>query len=188
MSNPRAATADPAVTLTALSPAQYAVLGLLHEAPAHGYQLQRRFTGDGDLATVLPLEQASLYGTLKELAAHGLIRGVEVREGARPPKTVYEVTPDGARALDRWLKLPVERLRRIRLDFLLKVYFTRRRGRRALRALVDAQIAECESYLVQLEPRAAEVVADEFASLVVGSRVSAARSTLDWLRAYQERL
>jgi len=171
-----------------VTPAQYAVLGLLREAPAHGYQLQRHFSPDGDLGIVLPIEQASLYGTLKDLAARGLIRGVERREGLRPPRTEYELTEVGVRALDRWLKEPVDRLRRVRVDFLLKVYFTRGHGRRALRALVDAQIAACEAYLAHLDERAANLSADDFAHLVVESRTSAARSTLEWLRAYRQRV
>ena len=185
MSNARITIAEHGSDLGALAPVQYAVLGLLHEAPAHGYELQRHFAADGDLGTVLPVEQASLYGTLKDLAARGLIRGVERREGLRPPRTVYELTEAGTRTLDRWLKQPVDRLRRVRVDFLLKVYFTRPRGRRALRTLLDAQIRACEVYLGQLDVRAE---ADEFAALVVESRASAARSTLDWLRAYRQRL
>ncbi|MEI6665123.1 MAG: PadR family transcriptional regulator [Chloroflexota bacterium] len=172
----------------ALSPAQYAVLGLLQGTPAHGYSLQRTFIQGGDLATVLPLEQASLYAALKELNTHGLIQGVEVREGLRPPKTVYELTAEGTRVLDLWLKRPVERLRQVRLDFLLKIYFTRKRGKRVVRSLVDAQVAACHEYLSQLEARAAEIELDDFAYLVVESRTSAARSTLEWLREYRRRL
>jgi PadR family transcriptional regulator AphA len=172
----------------ALSPAQYAVLGLLQETPAHGYSLQRAFMHGGDLATVLPLEQASLYAALKELNTHGLIEGVEVREGLRPPKTVYELTADGTRLLDAWLKRPVERLRQVRLDFLLKIYFMRKRGRREIRSLVDAQVTACHEYLSQLEAHAAEIELDDFAYLVVESRTSAARSTLEWLREYRRRL
>lgn len=172
----------------ALSPAQYAVLGLLREAPAHGYQLQRHFTAEGDLGEVLVLEQASLYGMLKDLAGLGLIRGAERREGLRPPRTEYELTAAGTRVLETWLKLPVERLRRIRLDFLLKVYFTRGHGRRALRTLVDAQVAACHDYLAGLERKAAECSPDDFAYLVIESRTSAARSTLEWLREYRRRL
>lgn len=189
MSSARADTDDLDVGEgAALSPAQYAILGLLYEAPAHGYQLQRSFGAEGDLAAVLPLEQASLYAALKELATRGLIEGVEVREGLRPPKTVYQLTTDGGRLLDAWLKTPVERLRQVRLDFLLKVYFTRKRGRRAARALVDAQVAACHEYLLQLEGHAAELAPDEFAYLVIESRTSAARSTLEWLREFRRRL
>jgi PadR family transcriptional regulator AphA len=188
VSTARVSIADLDDDADALSPAQYAVLGLLHEAPAHGYQLQRHFTADGELGVVLPLEQASLYGTLKDLAGRGLIVGSEQREGLRPPRTVYALTEVGTRALDAWLKVPVERLRRIRLDFLLKVYFMRAHGRRALRALVDAQVAACEEYLAGLEQKAGALSQDDFAYLVMESRTSAARSTLEWLHAYRGRL
>lgn len=171
-----------------LSPVQYAILGLLHEQAAHGYELQRSFTEGSDLAGVVHLEQASLYAALKDLAGRGLIVGTETREGLRPPRTVYSLTRTGERVLDGWLQTPVERLRQVRLDFLLKVYFARQRSEAAVRTLVDAQIAMCHRYLADLEARAAELGPESFAYLVTQSRTSAARSTLEWLREYRRRL
>jgi PadR family transcriptional regulator AphA len=172
-----------------LTPLQYAVLGLLHDSPAHGYELQRAFADGGDLAGVAHIEQAALYALLKDLAVRGLIEGSEVREGLRPPRTVYALSDDGTRLLDSWLHSPVQRLREVRLDFLLKVYFARRRGdRRGMRALVDAQIRACRDYLAALEGQAAALSPDDFAYLVVESRTSAARATLDWLDDYRGRI
>ena len=159
-----------------ISAAQYAILGLLRETPSHGYELQHWFTDDAELGAVLPLEQASLYAALKDLAARGLIGGTETREGLRPPRTVYALTAEGRRLLERWMSQPVERLRQVRLDFLLKMYFARKRGGTAARALLDAQIAACHQYLANLEARAAELDPDDFAYLVVESRTSAART------------
>ena len=59
---------------------------------------------------------------------------------------------------------------------------------RALRTLVDAQVAACHDYLAGLERKAAECSPDDFAYLVIESRTSAARSTLEWLREYRRRL
>jgi DNA-binding PadR family transcriptional regulator len=171
-----------------LSPAQYAILGLLRAEPAHGYQLQRSFAPGSDVGDVLPLEQAALYAALKELAARGFIEGAETREGLRPPKTVYALTKAGGRLLDDWLRTPVERLRQVRLDFLLKVYFAREAGPKPVRDLVDAQIATCHRYLSDLEARSSALEPDSFAYLVTQSRSSAARSTLEWLRDYRRRL
>jgi DNA-binding PadR family transcriptional regulator len=171
-----------------LTPVQYAILGLLHERPAHGYELQRSFSPDGDLAGVAQIEQPTLYAALKDLATRELVAGTEAREGARPPRTVYALTPGGERLLTAWLRAPVQRLRQVRLDFLLKVYFARQRGVREVRALVDAQIRACHDYLSGLEEQAAGLSPDDFAYLVVESRTSAARSTLDWLRDYRRRL
>ena len=171
-----------------LTPVQYAILGLLHEQPAHGYELQRSFSTDGPLVDVAQVEQPTLYAALKELAARGLIAGTEAREGARPPRTVYALTTEGERLLTAWLREPVQRLRQVRLDFLLKVYFARRRGDRIVRTLVDAQIRACHDYLAALEEHASTRSPDDFAYLVAESRTSAARGTLDWLHGYRRRL
>lgn len=178
----------PLIAEEPLTPVQYAILGLLRSRAAHGYELQRSFTEGSDLAGVVHIEQASLYAALKDLAGRGLIEGSEAREGLRPPRTVYSLSRRGERLLDAWMQAPVERLRQVRLDFLLKVYFARQRGEATVRALVDAQIATCHRYLADLEARAAELGPESFAYLVNESRTSAARSTLDWLREYRRRL
>ncbi|MGE0227346.1 MAG: PadR family transcriptional regulator [Dehalococcoidia bacterium] len=171
-----------------LTPVQYAVLGLLRRQAAHGYELQRSFGEGGDLAGVVHVEQASLYSALKDLAARGLIEGTETREGLRPPRTVYGLSSRGERLLEMWMRQPVDRLRQVRLDFLLKVYFARQRSDAVVRALVDAQIATCHRYLADLEEQAADLSPESFAYLVTESRTSAARSTLEWLREYRRRL
>lgn len=176
-------SARPAHDATAV---QYAVLGLLGVRPAHGYDLQRRFGPGGELGDILPLEQPTLYAALKELARRGLIEGAEQREGHRPPRTVYRLTPDGEAALDGWLARPVRRLREVRLDFLLKVYVARRRGPDVVRDLVDAQIEACRAYLANLEAEQTGTDPASFAHLVRTSRVSAARGTLAWLVEYRE--
>ena len=186
--SPSPRPAPDTLEVPALSPAQYAMLGLLHDQPAHGYELQRAFSAAGDLVDVAPIGQPALYAALKELVARGLIAGSEEREGARPLRTTYALTVEGDRLLGEWLRAPVKRLRQVRLDFLLKVYFARRRGVRVVRALVDAQIRVCHDYLARLEERASALSPDDFAYLVVESRTTAARSTLEWLHAYRRRL
>lgn len=185
-------TARRAAALTAegapLTPVQYAILGLLHEQAAHGYELQRSFLEGSDLAGVVHLEQPSLYAALKDLAGRQLIEGTETREGLRPPRTVYSLTKEGRHVLDGWLRTPVERLRQVRLDFLLKVYFARQRSEAAVRSLVDAQVSTCHRYLADLEEQAAALNPESFAYVVIESRSSAARSTLEWLREYRRRL
>jgi DNA-binding PadR family transcriptional regulator len=164
------------------------VLGCLDQAPSHGYDLLRHFNEGGDLAGVVRFEQPTLYATLKELAGRGLIAGHEEREGLRPPRTVYALTPAGNDQLDRWLEAPVQRLREVRLDFLLKVYFTRKRRPASVRDLVDRQIAVCHRYLSDLEGRAAGAAPESFPYLVTQSKLSAARATLAWLQEYRRQL
>src|SRR5262245_55054304 len=94
-----------------LTPIQYAIMGLLHEQPTHGYELQRFFSPAGVLVEVAQVEQPTLYANLKDLATRRLIAGSEAREGSRPPRTVYSLTSEGERLLDAWLREPVQRLR-----------------------------------------------------------------------------
>ncbi|MFA1540214.1 PadR family transcriptional regulator [Actinomadura monticuli] len=87
---------------------ELAVLGLLHEAPMHGYELRKR------LNTLLGMFRAfsygSLYPCLKQLLADGMI--VEDRpEEANAPlalqsrrsKIVYKLTADGKERLQQLL-------------------------------------------------------------------------------------
>lgn len=165
-----------------LLPGEHAVLGLLSLRPMHGYEMARHFA-TGELAEVCPLEQASLYTYIRNVEGRGLVTWREERIGARPPRKLLELTPEGQATLDRWLHAPVLRLREVRLDFLLKLYFLRERDPDGERALLDAQVAACERYLANLDERAPE---NDFQALVLGSRRSAAHATLDWLVAYRE--
>lgn len=58
---------------------ELAVLGLLHEAPMHGYELRKRLTGL--LGAFRAFSYGSLYPTLRRMQADGLI--------------VEDVDPDG---------------------------------------------------------------------------------------------
>ena len=170
-----------------LRPLDFAVLGLLSEHPSHGYELQRAFSESAELGAVIRVEAPTLYSALKELAAAGLIVGHEVRRGARPPRTEYRLTEAGRAEFEAWLRTPVERLREVRLDFLLKLYFVQRRSAQEAKSLVDEQIAACRRYLAALEEWASVLAADSWLFVVAESRVTAARGTLAWLSDYARR-
>jgi len=81
---------------------ELAVLGLLHEAPMHGYELRKRVTGLLGWGRVL--SYGSLYPCLKQMLRDGLITedttdekpvtGTATR-GGRRGKIVYKLTADG---------------------------------------------------------------------------------------------
>jgi PadR family transcriptional regulator AphA len=170
------------------TPLQYVLLGLLRDRPAHGYDLMHAFAEGGELSVVVPTGQPALYAALKDLATRGLIEGRETRDGLRPPRTEYRVTPRGASELHAWLGAPVHRMRQVRLDFLLKVYVAQRNADQDIAALVDAQIEACQTYLETLEQQVEGLGEEDYAYLVIESRTSAAQSTLDWLHGYRRRL
>lgn len=80
-----------------------AVLSLLTERPMHPYEmsstLRERHKEDS-----IRLNYGSLYSVVESLQKKGLIAAREtVREGRRPERTVYEITPEGSVMMTDWL-------------------------------------------------------------------------------------
>ncbi|GAB19102.1 putative PadR family transcriptional regulator [Gordonia effusa NBRC 100432] len=96
---------------------RYALLGLLDNQPASGYDLMKIF--NSSMANVWPATQSQVYTELNKMAGTGLI--TVSAEGARGRK-VYEITRDGREALRIWLREPPTRKPR-RSDLLLRVFF-----------------------------------------------------------------
>jgi DNA-binding PadR family transcriptional regulator len=168
-----------------LLPGEYAILGLLGERPMHGYEMARYFDRD-DLSEVCPIEQSMLYTYLRNVEERKLVTWTEVRVGLRPPRKLYELSAAGAALLDSWLGEPVQRLREVRLEFLLKLYFLHVGDREREQTLLAKQIATCEEYRARLADR--EMRSTGFARLVAASKRSGAESTLRWLREYAREL
>ena len=73
---------------------ELAVLGLLHDAPMHGYELRKQLTGLLGWGRVL--SYGTLYPCLKALTAHGLIASDTDGAAARKRnRIVYRLTADG---------------------------------------------------------------------------------------------
>jgi DNA-binding PadR family transcriptional regulator len=76
-----------------------AILGLLHQAPMHGYELRKRL--NLVLGSFRALSYGSLYPCLKSLVARGWIIGVEAPAGAphglsgKRARIVYQLTAEG---------------------------------------------------------------------------------------------
>ncbi|KAA1422403.1 PadR family transcriptional regulator [Mumia zhuanghuii] len=80
-----------------------AVLSLLSERPMHPYEmsstLRQRHKEDS-----IRLNYGSLYSVVESLHKKGLITAREtVREGRRPERTIYEITPAGEVMMTDWL-------------------------------------------------------------------------------------
>lgn len=88
---------------------ELAVLGLLHEAPMHGYELRKRL--NGMLGTFRAFSYGSLYPCLKQLLAEGLIAedtstasaGSTRALSGRRSKIVYKITAEGKERLEKLL-------------------------------------------------------------------------------------
>lgn len=165
-----------------LTPTAYAILGLLRDHPMHGYEIARHFHPDKELGQVVPADMSTIYTLLKDLQEHGLISGERMTAGSRPPRTVFSLTEEAERLFMDWLRRPVARMREVRLDFLLKLYFARRLGGAEATALVEAQVAACQGYLERLRERGRDLGPAGFKAIVLESKVTAAEGVLAWLR------
>lgn len=98
-------------------------LALIAEGPTHGWALVKLLRSDGDLGRIWSLSRALTYRSIERLAGAGLI--VRVDGGRR---SVLQVTPLGRRASRRWLRQPVDHVRDLRTEFLLKLHLNARSG------------------------------------------------------------
>ena len=171
--------------------AEYAILGLLTgegEEPGegYGYDLARHFGAGAPLAEVIRLEPGMLYHHLKKLGRAGWVTGAVEPRGVRPPRRVYRITPAGRAELARWLAEPVARTREIRLEFLVKLFFARRREPALAARLVAEQAETCRRLEASLGAQLAELAAsggdeDGFRRLVLELRLAQTRAAAAWL-------
>ncbi|MFD5507919.1 PadR family transcriptional regulator [Streptomyces sp. NPDC127051] len=96
---------------------RHALLGLLSERPASGYDLLKRF--ETSLANVWPATQSQMYTELAKLADAGMIS--VSAEGPRGRKE-YTLTDEGLAELRHWLT-ETKPQRNTRSDILLRVFF-----------------------------------------------------------------
>ncbi len=164
-----------------LTPTGYAILGLLHEQSLHGYEIARYFRPGAELGLAAPADMSTIYTFLKDLQEQGLIKGKRVTVGARPPRTVFSLTDDARALFEEWLSTPVGRMREVRIDFLLKLYFAERAGGRKAVALIEAQIEACHRYLERMRDIEPDIGTTRFEHLVWESKFTAAEGVLAWL-------
>ncbi len=86
------------------TPLALSILSFLRERPMHPYEIKHMMR-ERHHDEVVKLRGGSLYSTINRLEAEGLIvaTGTE-REGRRPERTTYALTPEGETELLTWLR------------------------------------------------------------------------------------
>jgi DNA-binding PadR family transcriptional regulator len=101
-------------------PLHHAVLALLSDKPAHGYELKNSFEqAVGDQWGGLNI--GHLYQILDRLSRDGLIESERQPQQVKPDRVIHRLTPAGRAELDRWLAEPAIPARGYRDDFFLKI-------------------------------------------------------------------
>src|SRR5689334_3851052 len=85
------------------NPLALAVLSCLAERPMHPYEISSTLRERGKEQSI-KLNYGSLYSVVESLQRHGLIVAqASTREGRRPERTVYAITPAGQDEFEDWL-------------------------------------------------------------------------------------
>jgi PadR family transcriptional regulator AphA len=114
-----------------LSLAEWAVLAVLSQRPTHGFAVAQLTAPGGELGRVWQIPKPIVYRSITRLLALGLLSPESTEPGLGPQRTIYAATSAGARAADEWLDMPVEHVRDIRSQLLLKLALLDRAGRDA---------------------------------------------------------
>jgi DNA-binding PadR family transcriptional regulator len=166
-------------------PARFALLGLLLQGPAHGYDLSRHFARASALGDVIRLSASHLYALLARLERDGMIAGEVQDSGKHPQRRVYRLTDTGREAVQHWVDEPVGHPRDMRIDFPLKLYIARGFGPERIEELIGRQRAVFQEYIARLE--AQDIPSDTeddaaFLNLMRIGRIGRAQAALDWLQ------
>jgi DNA-binding PadR family transcriptional regulator len=163
-----------------LSLADWVVLGVVAEGPTYGWPIVRELSADGGLGAVWTVPRPIVYRSISTLIAEGLLETSGDAPGVRGPRrTIVRVTQRGRRALRSWLARPVDHVRDVRSEFLIKLALLGRSGR-PHRELVQRQLDELAPVFSALQrPHDG----DEFCAVLNRWRREQARAVERFLRS-----
>ena len=160
---------------------EWAVLGLLCERPAHGWDVARAFASDGEIGQVWTVSRPLVYRAVNVLRDLGYVteRGT-TPSATGPRRTLLAPTPRGRQALRRWLARPTEHMRDLRSELLVKLLLLGRAGKDATR-LLQAQLDRLERGESALARHVSE--AGGFDKTIIAWRLSTARAARAFVEA-----
>jgi DNA-binding PadR family transcriptional regulator len=168
-----------------LSLAEGLVLCLVREGPTYGLILARELAPDGSLGQIWSVPKAMVYYTLQQLELLGLIAMTGEQQASRGrARSVCEITPAGRAASQTWLSLPVDHVRDVRSELMVKLALHDRTGADS-RPLVRAQLARLVPAAAALDDRLG--TATGFEHTLVLWRHEAMTATVQFLTALAAR-
>ncbi len=161
-------------------------LSLLSEQPCHPYELQRLLKERHKAYAVG--KTRSLYRAIEELEAAGYIEPLETsREGRRPERTVYRITPEGGEELENWLadllSTPVDETPVFQVAVGLLGYITQVRAETALVTRVVALRARVSALDSTLSMAQDDLGLPRLVLLELEHAMALAIAEVDWIRS-----
>jgi DNA-binding PadR family transcriptional regulator len=165
---------------------RHAVLALLADEPAHGYEIKRAL--EERFGTVIaPLNAGQVYMTLQRLQRDELVADDAVAQRGRPDKRVYRLTAAGREALEEWLGAPSAPTK-LRDDFFMKLVLAHSMGLADPAELIARQRETYLRALGELERVLADGGAEGTTALVVEGAALHLEADLKWLDRCEEAL
>ncbi|MHB1652962.1 MAG: PadR family transcriptional regulator [Desulfitobacteriaceae bacterium] len=118
-------------------PVKHAILGILKDAPRHGYEMKNIF--DEQVGNFWNLNFGQIYTTLDRLEKEGFVSCTEEEQESRPDKKVYFISPTGVQELARWLQEPITKPRPLRDELFIKLLFMSRENPEPVFRLIEQQ-------------------------------------------------
>lgn len=168
-----------------LSP-EFALLGLLSQGPAHGYELHQRLTTE--LGQVWHLSQSQIYNILNRLEGKSYIHGTVLEQKKLPAKRLFTLTKSGQDRFNGWLYSPSRSsVRAIRVEFTTRLYFALAIDQDLASDLISGQIDETQVGLQRLIKRRSSIPDDQIINrLGLDLRIRQLKSILNWLESCYE--
>jgi molybdopterin-binding protein len=145
-------------TGSSLGLGEHLCLALVAEGISHGWAVGAVVAPDGELGRIWSLSRPLTYRAIEQLVERKLVTRTGTAAGRGRDRRTVAVTAAGRKANRRWLDEPVEHLRDVRTELLLKLELRRRAGlpleplldaqRDALRPIVDALVEARDPDLV----------------------------------------
>jgi len=157
---------------------RYALMALLSEGEAHGYQLLKLFTQR--LGPFWHPNIGQVYQLLHELERRGLVARRDHRSGPRM-RRLFRLTARGDRALRLWLARRPSWPPPVRDEIFVRLLAAEREGATALLAQIGRQEAEYVRYLALVEEEAAPPTASLTRRLADEAARAQAEAHLRWL-------
>jgi len=162
---------------------EWACLGILYNAPSHGFAIAARLKPEGDVGRVWSLSRALTYRSLDQLDSRGYIHSLGEQPGiAGGNRTILGATRSGRAHLRGWLNTPVEHLRDLRSELLLKLVLAELCGI-DVSTMLERQHARIELLATAI---AEQVEADDTSDVVDLWRIESSRAALRFLERLRE--
>lgn len=159
------------------------LLGLLRQSEMHGYKIIEFI--ERDLAMCTDLKKPTAYFLLDKMAQNGWITWTEEREGNRPPRRTYQITPTGEVEFQKLLRESLANYDPIKFADDIALAFA---DSLSQAELLDLLQQRRNALLTLIEAIRLAPAHQGFVQLVIDHQRAHLESELRWMDKLQERI